>query len=233
MSIFPDLERAKQKRVLYVTYQGLVVFDVDGTLIREKTVCELIAEKIDKVERMAWLEQNAGSLRTSTNAPKNASVIAAREEMADWYIEAGRESVDTFIDSVIWAEAAHVGIKSLTENGYLVALSSMTWSFGVEKIASDLGISDFQGSDLDWDTKQVDHVFPEDKVGFLQGLVAEHEIPNDQIYAVGDSGGDVPMLKAATHGFYLGDSDPQIPGTIHMPNAGIGTIAQHILNSDN
>jgi len=221
------------KEVVPLMYQGLVVFDVDGTLIREKTVCEVIAAKIDRVERMDWLERSAGSSRASHSAPAVDLTITAREEMADWYIEAGRDSVDSFFDSLIWAEGTHAGIKSLQENGWLVALASLTWSFGVERIAAALGIDESLGTGLDWDTKQIDHVYAGDKVDFLQRMAAKYEIPADRTYAVGDSGGDIPMLKAASHGFYLGDSDPQIPGVTHLSEASIDTIANHILHPQN
>jgi HAD superfamily phosphoserine phosphatase-like hydrolase len=214
-------------------HQGLVVFDVDGTLIREKTVCEVIATKIDKVERMDWLERNAGSSRASHVGPPEDLVIDSQIEMADWYVEAGREAVDSFIDSLTWAEGAHAGIKSLIDSGWLVTIASMTWSFGVEKIAAELGVEEFLGAGLDWDTKHIDHVFPEHKVEFLQQTASKHGIPADRIYAIGDSGGDVPMLKAATKGFYLGDSDPQIPGVFHLSNARIDTVARRILAASN
>ena len=158
--------------------------------------------------------------------------ITAREEIADWYIESGRESVDSFFDSLIWAEGTHAGINCLIDNGWLVDLASLTWSFGVERIAADLGINESLGTGLDWDTKQIDHVYAGDKVDFLQRMVAKYEIPIGRTYAVGDSGGVVPMLKAAAHGFYLGDSDPHILGTIHLREASIDTIARHIINPE-
>lgn len=212
-------------------YQGLVVFDVDGTLIREKTVCELIAARIDKVERMDWLERNTGSASASTGVPPEQQVINAREEMADWYIEAGRELVDSFLDLAIWASGAHSGIKSLMENGWQVAVASLTWSFGVARVAADLGISDYVGSGLDWDTKQIEHVFPEHKSEFLQRVVAQYEVPAERVYAVGDSGGDLPMMEVAGKGFYLGHSDPQVDGVVHLPDAGIDTVADRILGA--
>jgi HAD superfamily phosphoserine phosphatase-like hydrolase len=214
-----------------VRFKGLVVFDVDGTLIREKTVCEVIASKINRVERMDWLENNAGTPSTSTGLPPNTSVISAREEMADWYVEAGRESVDTFFESLIWADGAHTGIKSLIDNGWLVAIASLTWSFGVERIAQDLGVNEVIATELDWDTKEIRHVFAADKPVFLQKVVIKYGIAVDRVYAVGDSGGDIPMLKAAAHGFYIGNSDPKIAGTDHLPAARIDTIAELILNS--
>ena len=216
-----------------MSFEGLVVFDVDGTLIREKTVCEVIASKIDRVERMDWLENNAGTPSTSTGLPPNTSVISAREEMADWYIEAGREAVDTFFESLIWAGGAHAGIKSLIDSGWLVAIASLTWRFGVETIAQDLGVNEVIATQLDWNTKEINHVFAADKPVFLQETAAKHGIPSNRVFAVGDSGGDIPMLKAAANGFYIGDSDPGIAGTVHVPAARIDTIAELILNSDN
>lgn len=215
-----------------LTHKGLVVFDVDGTLIREKTVCEVIASKINRVERMDWLEHNAGTPSTSTGLPPNASVISARKEMADWYVEAGRAAVDTFFESLIWAGGAHTGIKSLTDSGWLVAIASLTWSFGVERIATDLGVNDLVATQLDWNTKEINHVFAADKPVFLKEVATKYEIPSDRVYAVGDSGGDIPMLRAAAHGFYIGDSDPGINGTVHVPAARIDTIAELILNSE-
>ena len=211
-------------------YHSLAVFDVDGTLIREKTVCELIADRIGRGERMAWLEQNAGSLRTSLNAPENEAVILAREEMAEWYFEAGREAVDSFFETTIWAPGVHEGIRSLIGAGWLVALASMTWSFGVERIATDLGVSHFQGSDLDWETGRISHSFAEHKVRYLEQLTRENDISPDRVFAVGDSGGDIPMLKAAGRGVYLGDQDPKIDGIAHMSNASIDAVVDHILS---
>jgi phosphoserine phosphatase len=222
----------KASEVPQVMFQGLVVFDVDGTLIREKTVCELIAEKIDRVERMDWLERNAGSPKEPGIASRNESIVAAREEMAGWYIEAGEETVESFIDSVIWAEGAHSGIASLIDDNWLVAIASLTWSFGVEIIARDLGIYSMIATYLNWNSKKIDHIFAEDKADFLQQLTYEHRIPEDRVFAVGDSGGDVPMLEVAPHGFYLGTTDPQIPGIVHLPNAGIDTIAQLVINPE-
>lgn len=210
-------------------YNGLVIFDVDGTLIRERTVCEVIASRIGKSERMDWLEKHAGTPSTSIDLPPNQSVIDAREEMADWYIEAGREAVDSFLPHVTWASGAHAGVKSLIDAGWLVAIASLTWSFGVQRITADLGITELTAPTLDWDSKQIDHMFAEDKAKYLQQMVAKHNISSDRVWAVGDSGGDIPMLKASSRGVFVGYSDPQIPGVVHMPAGGIDAVAELIL----
>jgi phosphoserine phosphatase len=191
----------------------------------------VIASRINRVERMDWLEKHAGTPSTSVDLPPNQSVIDAREEMVDWYIEAGREAVDSFLPFVTWAEGAHTGVKSLIDNGFLVAIASLTWSFGVERIAADLGITELTATHLDWDSKQIDHIFAEDKATFLQKMVAKYEISRDRVWAVGDSGGDIPMLKAAGHGVFVGDSDPQISGVVHLPAAGIDAVAKLVLRA--
>ncbi len=70
-----------------MNYQGLVVFDCDGTLIREKTVWDLIAAQIGKLERMDWLERKAGAQTAIGSSSRNPTVNEAREEMAVWYFE--------------------------------------------------------------------------------------------------------------------------------------------------
>jgi len=214
-----------------VNYQGLVVFDCDGTLIREKTVWDLIAAQIGKSERMDWLERNAGAQTAIGSSSRNPTVNEAREEMAGWYFESGRAAVESFLPPVVWAKGAHDGVGYLGEAGFLVAVSSMTWKFGVGIVAADLGVSEFTGTDLDWDTGEITHVFPEEKAGFLVQLAHENNLPGNRVFAVGESGGDADMLKAAGRGFFVGENYPGIPGISHLPNSGIDTIAERILRS--
>jgi FMN phosphatase YigB (HAD superfamily) len=56
---------------------GLVVFDLDGTLIRGSTVCELLAEPLGKLSRMQQFEK----LKTEDE------ITSARIEMASWYAD--------------------------------------------------------------------------------------------------------------------------------------------------
>lgn len=177
---------------------------------------------------MDWLEKNAGALTTIGSSSRNPTVIEAREEMARWYFDSGREAVESFLPSVMWAKGVHDGIKSLVEAGFLVAISSMTWKFGVGIIASDLGINEFTGTDLNWDSGEISHVFPEEKAEFLQQVAAANSVSGDRVFAVEDSGGDSLMLKAAGQGFFVGAKDPEIPGVEHLPNAGIDAIAERI-----
>ena len=59
--------------------RALVAFDLDGTLLRGLTVCEVVAVSLGQLDRMRQLERFASRLE----------LRQAREEMAVWYRRAG------------------------------------------------------------------------------------------------------------------------------------------------
>lgn len=62
--------------------RGLVAFDLDGTSLRGRTVCELLAAPLGRRDEMRRFEALSGE----------AALAAAREEMARWY--AGRSEAE-------------------------------------------------------------------------------------------------------------------------------------------
>ena len=111
---------------------GLIVFDVDGTLLRGKTICELIAERIGKSERMAWLERNDASAYGDAD-----SLISAREEMANWYLEAGRTATERFITGAKRYLGRNVStVESYRAGVMLWTPSPISWIIKAENIAT-------------------------------------------------------------------------------------------------
>ncbi len=210
-----------------MSVEGLIVFDVDGTLLRGKTICELIAARIGKSEQMAWLEQNDASAYGDVDA-----LNSAREEMATWYFAAGRTATDRFMLDVTWAPGAKDGVHRLQEHGWLVALASITWRFAVERIAEELAVSEVIATDLDWESGSIEHVYPETKAEYLSQLIRRFEVPQNKLFAVGDSRGDLPLLERAGRGVFVGDNDPKLSGVTHWPDAGIDGIADLVLASE-
>jgi len=85
----------------------LIVLDVDGTLIREQTLCQIIAKNIGKLDRMNWFEENAGKSRET--------LISAREEMSSWYLEVGEADTLQAINGIAWAPNVHESLNSIRE----------------------------------------------------------------------------------------------------------------------
>ena len=201
---------------------GLAVFDIDGTLLRGHTVCELIAARIGKSERMAELEAGPKT--------KPEDLIPAHREMADWYLDAGIERVMLDMGAVGLAPGAKQGIDALRDSGWQLAIASITWKSAVDQIAEHLGIEHVLATELDWTSGRVSSVFPDDKATFLSGLCEKLGVSLERTVAVGDSGGDIPMLKLAGRGVFVGESDPGLKHVTHLPGAAIDTVAETILS---
>ena len=80
------------------------------------------------------------------------------------------------------------------------------------------------------DSGEIKHVWPKDKACWAQRLREELRIPKRLMAAVGDSSGDIELLTTSGHAFYVGrDLPTEIDGCIHLPNASILIVCEHIL----
>ena len=95
----------------------LAAFDLDGTLIRGDTVCEVLAGGLGKLERMRELERD-------TSPFDNAAVKTAREEMATWYGESTTDDLTSHLVLAKLAPGAIEGINLLKSNRLLSSINS-------------------------------------------------------------------------------------------------------------
>lgn len=198
--------------------RGLVVFDLDGTLLRGSTVCELLAAPLGLSDEMRAFE----SLHTEQD------IAQARVEMARWYGGISRGRLLRSLEAAQWASGALEGVTRLRDAGIEVAIASITWSFGVEYFATRLGVSRILGTGLREDGT-IDHVWPRHKAAWVRALSAELAVPYELTAAVGDSLRDIDMLCAAALRFFVGLRPPDGLDCIHIPDGDILRVAQHIL----
>ena len=198
---------------------ALVVFDLDGTLLRGDTVCEGVARHIGRLRRMREMECAFWS-----------SVAADREEMASWYQPYAREHLAQGLRYARLAPGAQEGVRLLDQCGITVAICSATWAFGVEWVADRLGVRHFVGTGLD-PAGRITHFGPDDKPLWTDRLRAQLGIPAERVAAVGDSGGDIPLLRAVPHAYFVGKDLPATLGdhATHLPDGDIREVALHIL----
>ncbi len=198
----------------------LAVFDVDGTLLRGNTACQTIARAIGKYERMCELERQSG----------REAVLSAREEMASWYLQAGKPVVEEALENLHYAPGAADGIESLKQAGVALALASVTWSFAVDRVAEELGIEHTSSSYLDFETGAIRHTWASTKAEYLQKLAARFGLEPAEIAAIGDSSGDFEMFRVAGLPIYVGESTSGLHhGVVHMLDADIRDVADAIL----
>jgi HAD superfamily phosphoserine phosphatase-like hydrolase len=198
---------------------ALVAFDVDGTLLRGETVCECIGRSIGRLE-----ETRAFEALTS-----RADIAAGRRAMLQWYREHDQARLLDCLDAMTLAPGASLGLARLRECGIKVALVSTTWQFAVTWLAQKLGADYAIGTS--WlETGDVVDFWPEDKASWLADLMRTLGVSAAQLVAVGDSAGDIPMLKLAGRGYFVGRTMPQLPPHVrHWPNADIAKLAEHVI----
>ena len=195
----------------------LAAFDLDGTVVRGPTICESLAESLGKLPRMREIEQ----LRDL------AQIRAARQEMLGWYGDAPHALYDKL--SLELAPGAVEAFGLLAQHGVQTAIVSITWSFAVERLARRLGADAWVGTGAH--LGEIQHFWPDDKPVWLARHASTLGIDMSQVAAVGDSHGDVPMLAAVGHPFFVGAELPrEIAHAVHAPNPDMREIAQLILS---
>ncbi|MFZ0247122.1 HAD family hydrolase [Candidatus Binatus sp.] len=199
----------------------LVVFDLDGTLIRGDTCCELIAGRIGRLDQMRGFER----------CVTQREIEAARVEMSRWYSQFSEDELSQSLVGAVEAPGMRAGLDRLRAAGVMVAIASITWPFAVRWFAERLGAQFYLGTELRAD-KTIGHVWPEDKAEWLRYLAGSLGLEKAETAAVGDSAGDLPMLCEAGRGYYVGKDRNTWPEVIHLPGGNIDEIARELLKAD-
>lgn len=194
-----------------------VAFDLDGTLLRGETVCEMLARNLGRAERMQEIER----LRDL------AAVRAAREEMAAWYAPYGVAGLRGYLAQLQLAPGAVEGLQALHLAEITTAVVSVTWDFAVADVARRLGASQYLATS--WHPGRITHVWPDDKAAWLESMRKQMHLNRAEVAVVGDSWGDVPMLRLAGLPIAVGSEPLDIPGLVHLPAADIRDVARRIL----
>jgi phosphoserine phosphatase len=200
--------------------QGIVGFDLDGTLLRGPTACEVIAEPLGRLEQMKYFE----TMKTEQE------IVSARTEMARWYDGRAFADLQCFCERACWAPGAWEAVALLQSRGIEVVIASITWSFAVAWFAKRLNIRRYLGTQL-LPNGDIVHVWDHDKGRWFRDLVQDYGVPDSLVAAVGDSQGDAEFLRVAALRFFVGSGPvPNIPPpVVHIPNADLRVVAEHIV----
>ena len=195
----------------------LAVFDLDGTLLRGRTVCEILAGPIGRLEEMQAIER----------ITDRDEMTAARVAMAEWYVDLERDLVLEWLDGAELAPGAVEGCERLRTAGVRLAIASITWEFAVARFAALFGADRWIGTTLESDGS-VGHCWAETKAEWVCGLG-----DRSRIAAVGDTSGDVPMLSVVGLPIFVGGERPAelLTRAVHLPHADIRDVAEVILSS--
>jgi HAD superfamily phosphoserine phosphatase-like hydrolase len=198
----------------------LVAFDLDGTVTRGATICEGLAARLGRLERMREIE----------GMTSRTDIHAARYEMLEWYGPLPIEAPWDDLPGVALAPGAIAAFVALTARGVRTAIVSITWTFAVEAFARRFGADAWIGTDVT-NTGGIIHFWPEDKPLWLKEYAAALGIGPDEVAAVGDSHGDVPMLAAVGHPVFVGADRPvAIAHAEHAPSGDLREVVERLLH---
>jgi HAD superfamily phosphoserine phosphatase-like hydrolase len=201
--------------------RGLTVFDLDGTLLRGETVCEILARPLGRIEEMKRFE------RLSTEA----SISNARQQMAGWYEEHEVETLYGYLEGSAWAPGAREAVRELQDAGVLVAIASITWKFAVRWFAQQLNVKHFLGTDISSEGEIV-HVWGRDKARWFREIRDYYGVAEHRTAAIGDSRGDMEMLQIAGLGFLVGsDAISELSSVVHLPEADLRSVTARIIDA--
>ncbi len=170
----------------------VVVFDLDGTLLRGTTVSLLLAQWLGREEEIAELERafHAHEISNSVVADASAAWFAGQSTADVWHV----------LSDGPWIDGMAETLQALTAADVSLLLGTITWSFAAEMLRDRHGFVAVSGTEMPVAdgilSGVVSRYFDEhDKLRFVEAWCAEHGYSMSQVAAVGDSRSDVPLFR--------------------------------------
>lgn len=176
------------------TVKGLLVMDVDSTLIMEEGI-DLLGEEAGVGAQVAAITERAMRGELDFEA-------ALRERVA--LLKGLPEDIFTRIaEKIHFMPGAEDLVKELHKRGYKVGLVSGGFHEIVDRLAEQLGIDYVKANRLEIQqgflTGQVlgEIVTKDTKLSMLKAWAVENKLDLNQTIAMGDGANDLPMIQAA------------------------------------
>ena len=176
------------------TVKGLLVMDVDSTLIMEEGI-DLLGEEAGVGAQVAAITERAMRGELDFEA-------ALRERVA--LLKGLPEDIFTRIaEKIHFTPGAEDLVKELHKRGYKVGLVSGGFHETVDRLAEQLGIDYVKANRLEIQqgflTGQVlgEIVTKDTKLSMLKAWAVENKLDLNQTIAMGDGANDLPMIQAA------------------------------------
>ncbi len=196
----------------------VVVFDLDGTLLRGTTVSLLLAKWLGRTSEIADLERafHANEISNSVVADTSAGWLAGRSVNDAWHV----------LEEGPWIGGMAQTFQALASAGANLLLGTITWSFAAEMLRKRHGFAAVSGTEMYIAdgvlSGEVSRHFDEhDKLRFVENWCEQNGYSMGEVAAVGDSRSDVPLFHRAGMSIALNAT----------PNA--RAVASHALDTEN
>ena len=177
--------------------KGLLVMDVDSTLIMEEGI-DLLGEEAGVGAQVAAITERAmrGELDFEAALRERVALLKGLPE----------DILARIAEKIHFTPGAEDLVKELHKRGYKVGLVSGGFHETVDRLAEQLGIDYVKANRLEIQqgllTGQVlgEIVTKDTKLAMLKAWAAENKLELNQTIAMGDGANDLPMIQAAGMG---------------------------------
>ena len=176
------------------TVKGLLVMDVDSTLIMEEGI-DLLREEAGVGAQVAAITERAMRGELDFEAALRERVTLLKGLPEDIFAR--------IAERIHFTPGAEDLVKELHKRGYKVGLVSGGFHETVDRLAEQLGIDYVKANRLEIQqgllTGRVlgDIVTKDTKLAMLKAWAAENKLELNQTIAMGDGANDLPMIQAA------------------------------------
>ena len=176
------------------TVKGLLVMDVDSTLIMEEGI-DLLGEEAGVGAQVAAITERAMRGELDFEAALRERVTLLKGLPEDIFAR--------IAERIHFTPGAEDLVKELHKRGYKVGLVSGGFHETVDRLAEQLGIDYVKANRLEIQqgflTGQVlgEIVTKDTKLAMLKAWAAENKLELNQTIAMGDGANDLPMIQAA------------------------------------
>lgn len=172
----------------------VVVFDLDGTLLRGTTVSRLLAEWLGQAAEIAELERafHAHEISNRVVADTSAGWLAGKSTAEAWRV----------LMNGHWIDGMAGTFRALDAAGVSLLLGTITWSFAAEMLRDRYGFAAVSGTEMQVSNGVLSgtvsrHFDEHDKARFVEEWCAQNRFSMSQVAAIGDSRSDVPLFHRA------------------------------------
>jgi phosphoserine phosphatase len=214
---------------LFTAKKGLVVFDMDSTLITAEVIDEMAMKHGvgDKVKLITAKAMN-GEIIFDQSLTERVSLLKGFH----------RSHMEEIMDKLVFTPGTPEFLKILHELGIKTAIASGGFQYFAKNIQTTLKMDYVFANDLEFDgdilTGKISGkiVNAEAKEKIITDLAAKENLSLDQIVAIGDGANDIPMLLKAGLGIAIHAKEKVQKNAKYRINFGPMTSALCYMNNE-
>ncbi|MBA2406251.1 MAG: phosphoserine phosphatase SerB [Bdellovibrionales bacterium] len=229
LALIHNIDIAFIPKALFETKKGLVIFDMDSTLITAEVIDEMavkhgIGEKVKKITVRAM----NGEMGFDQSLTERVSLLEGFD----------RRHMEDIMDKLVFTPGTPEFIKVLQKLGIKTAIASGGFQYFAKTIQAKLKIDYVFANDLEFENDKLTGkilgpiVNAASKEQIVIDLAAKEGLTLEQVVAIGDGANDIPMLLKAGLGIAIHAKEKVQKAAHYRINFGPMTSALSFMNHE-